>query len=1013
MKIRFAFLLLAIGLNAQLYQVPVYSAQSLQPAQAGEEASKAIDDDDNTIYHSNWNQNGIPDEMTFYFINQIPSIKKMIYTPRQSGSNGIWTDVSVYYSTQSAPENFILYQDHLIWPANNQNKEVEFNTPIIAPFAVKVVIHEGVNNFSSCAEMRFYSENQVFTDDGVDCIIPTSELILNGANDIKAVISANGSTASSYQGGEDITKSFDGNLNTLYHSSWSNTVFPVVLNYRLDGNTAIDYLKYIPRSDGGSNGNFGQISIRYNTTANSNFQDLMDFDFGQAGTPTHVYFPQQITPLNIEITVYDGYAGFASCAEMEFYTEGGSAGNPDIPTVFADELCSELIPGTTQAQINAIPSPFYRSLAQCIFNETYDKTYRIQTYEPYQTVQSLSQSLKIGEYDRFENMTGILFEANQKIALFAHNIPFETGVYLAVKDFESSFDGPVSYYELKNGLNVFEISHAGLGYISYFSNQENLNPIQIHIVSGKINGYFDLHTSNDADWASLLTKTTYPLVDLRGDFVHLVYERNALKNGSPFQATPLLNKYDEIVKHERLLMGLFKYNRSPKNRQLTYSDRGGGWWAGGLGVHLDLDWGEHGVVNPNALDVWGIPHEYGHINQIRPDLLWIGTTEVTNNIYSVWVDYHMNNEQVNYSRLEREKTVPASGMISIEGGRINGAILDYTINQMALQAKPDYDVFEVLVPFWQLQLYYQLAGASKGAPILSFDYPQDYTGIDYAHWYGYVAEQVRNANHGSLSHGEYLLNFVKYTCEAVQEDLTDFFLHTGFLRPINRQIDDYGLGWIQITQNQIDEVIDYIASQNYPQPVSPVIHYLSAHSVEAFKDLKAVEGTTGQGVSLNGQYLSVQHSIWKNVVAFETFNTEGELIYVSIVGTGDLSLQTSKVYYPTNALKVYAVGFDGQKILVYPNEMNTTESNLNSQFNLVPNPIQAHQKLKLELPDSQKNYQIQISNLEGQFIGKSNGNSTELEEFINLKIIDLPKGIYIITLIDENHRPFTQRLIKK
>lgn len=1007
------FSLIGLVSYSQLYQIPVYSVTSSQPSEPGFEVFKTIDNLNSTIYHSKYQQVGIPDEFNFYFASQVESIKKIVYTPRQSGQNGIWTKVSVYYSSQAQPENFVLIQSNLIWQANNQDKEINLSSAIQNPYAVKFVVHEGVSNYSSCAEMRFYSESEVEENDGVDCVIPTAELDVNGANDIKIIPLVNGSTASSHQPGEDISKSFDTNLNTLYHSSYSNTNFPVVLNYRFNGTSPLDFLKYIPRSDGGVNGNFGNVSIRYNTSTNSTFQDLMTFDFQQAGIPTTVKFPYQITPLNIQITVQDGGGNFVSCAEMEFYTEGDSSSTPTIPALFADELCSALVLGTTQAQISALTSPFFKSLAQCLFDETYDSLYRNQVYEVYPTVASISNSLKIGNYDLFENATGILFEGNQKIALFVKNIPSSNSIQLAIKDFESSFDGPVSYFELKNGLNVFEIGHTGLGYISYFSNDSSLNDIQINIVSGKINGYFDSETSVDSDWTTLLSKTTYPFVDLRGEFVHLVYERDALRAGSPLEGSRLVAKYDTIVRHERMLMGLFKYNKSPKNRQLTYSDRGGGWWAGGLGVHLDLNWGADSVVNPDKLDMWGIPHEYGHINQIRPDLLWIGTTEVTNNIYSVWVNYHMNNENNPYSRLEAEKTSPLSGLPPIAGGRFNGALHHTVVNGEALQANPEYDVFEVLVPFWQLELYYSLAGASRNAPILSFDYPEDYNGIDYAHWYGTVAENVRNSNNPHLTNGEYLLNFVKNTCDAVQEDLTDFFLKTGFLKPIDIQIDDYGWGNLKITQDQIDATISSIQSKNYPSPVSPAIHYISAHSVDAFKDQLPLSGQSGVGVSLNANFLTVQHSEWKNAVAFETFNAQNELIFASIRGTCDESNQTTKVYYPTNATSVYAVGFDGQRILVYPEFLSTQDLEENSELKMFPNPIDGNQFLHLELKNAKGNFKADILNLDGRLIYSYSGNIPSIEQKINVNLKNLKTGVYVVVLKDKNGNSHTKKLIKK
>ena len=96
---------------------------------------------------------------------------------------------------------------------------------------------------------------------GNDCSINTASLIANGAYDIKATIIPDGTTASNAQPGEGISASFDENLMAIYHSSWNNTVFPVILNYQLDGTTPIDYIKYTPRQDGGTNGNFGAIEI--------------------------------------------------------------------------------------------------------------------------------------------------------------------------------------------------------------------------------------------------------------------------------------------------------------------------------------------------------------------------------------------------------------------------------------------------------------------------------------------------------------------------------------------------------------------------------------------------------------------------------------------------------------------------------------------------------------------------------------------------------------------------------
>ncbi|MCT2560507.1 M60 family metallopeptidase [Chryseobacterium herbae] len=1004
---------------SQLYQVPVYSGTSLQPAQPGAEFSKLLDGDNTTIYHSKWSQSGIPDELTFYFTSNVTSIKKLVYTPRSSGTNGMWTNVSISYSTQAAPNTFIPVSNNLIWAANAQDKEVIFPTAIQNPYIIKIYVNAGVGNFSSCAEMKFFSETQPVIADGTDCIINTSELSVNGANDIKATIIPAGTTASSYQSGENIDKSYDNNVNTLYHSSYGNTIFPVVLNYRLDGITPIDYLKYTPRTSG-DNGRFGSVSISYNTTANSTFVTLMSFDFQYSSSPVNVYFPNQITPLNVRITVNNGQGNFASCAEMGFYT-AGSSGTANLYTqIFANTLYSALKPSVTQVDIDGMTSPFYKGLAQCLFNRTYVNKYRVQDYKVYPPIAVTTGNLKVGSgYDSFENPTGIVFEQGNKVAMFAQNIPAGASISLQVKDFSTVLGGTTSYYELHNGLNVFQLTNSGLGYISYYNTNTSLSDIKINIVSGKVNGLYHYQTSAQSDWQTDLTNSAYPMIDVVGQHSHLVYKKSMLKNYVPFSPAELISKYDLIVKNEWLVMGLYKYNLVPKNRMFSYSNNGGGWYAGGLGINMDSDWGEESLVDVNQLSLWGIAHEFGHINQIRPDIKWIGTTEVTNNMHSTWVDYHLNPQNDGMSRLERESVEPATGMTSIAGGRINGAILNTTVNQEALQGNTNTDVFKVLVPFWQLELYYQLAGASRNAPVLSLNYPTNYTGVDYAHWFGTVANKARSYNASGVSNGELLLNFVKNTCDAVQEDLTGFFIKTGFLKPINRSIDDYGTGQLTITQAQIDATVASIQAKNYQTPVSPVMHYISSRSVGAFRNQLPLSGQTGQGVTLSNNYLTVQHSVWKNAVAYETFNANNQLIYVSVIGTGDTTNQTTKVYYPSNAAAVYAVGYDGQKILVYPSSppatLRLTEVE-NKDFELIvyPNPVEQNGSIHIQLKNASGEYSAQISGMDSKVLFSSKGSLESIEKSINADLSKYPAGTYLLSLKDAKGNVFkTAKMIRK
>ncbi|WP_158521370.1 M60 family metallopeptidase [Chryseobacterium indologenes] len=1013
----------------QLVPASVNSVTSSQPAQPGTEVTKLIDGNNATIYHTNWSVNGIPDELKFYFNPNVPNIRKLIYTPRQaSGTNGIWTNVSISYSTQAEPNTFIPVSNNLIWALSDADKEFIFPSSIQDPYIIKITVNAGSGNFSSGAEVRFFSQQQPAIVDGIDCPINTSELSISGSNDVMATITPSGTTASSYQPGEDIDKSYDNNVSTIYHSAYGSTVFPVVLNYRLDGVTPIDYLKYTPRPSG-DNGLLGSVSISYNTSTNSTYVPLMTFDFQYSTSPVKVYFPNQITPLNVRITVNNGKNSFASCAEMGFYKSGASVVNNPYSNIFTDNLYSALKSSVTQADINNMTSPFYKGLAQCLFNGTYVKKYRVQNYSVYPPVSVTTGNLKVGSgYSTFENPTGIVFAQGEKVALFAQNIPAGAIVSLKVKDFSTSLYGTDSYYEIHNGLNVFPVTNSGLGYINYYNTNAALPDIKINIVSGKVNGLYHYQKSTQSDWEADLTNSAYNMIDVVGQHVHMVYKKSTLKAYALHNQVALVSKLDLMVKNEWLVMGLYKYNLVPKNRMFGYSNDGGGWHAGGLGINMDANGNDNYVADINQLSVWGFAHEFGHINQISPDLKWIGTTEVTNNIYSAWVDYNMSTEQDGLTSVERFDESPAAGMASVAGGRINGGILNTTVNKQPLQDSVNSDNFKVLIPFWQLELYYQLAGASRNAPVLSFNYPTNYTGVDYAHWFATVANKARNTNSSGVSNGDLLLNFVKNTCDAVQEDLTEFFTITGFLRPINRNIDDYGFGQLTITQAQIDATIASIKSKNYQKPVSPVMNYISARSVAAFRDLLPVSGQTGQGVTLNNNYLTVQHSVWRNAVAYETFDANNKLIYVSVMGTGDVSNNTTKVYYPSSARAVYAVGYNGQKILVYP--VSTTlagkgkknnselkdnvELRNNSEFIVYPNPVEQNGLIHIKLENASGNYSVNIFSADGRMLFSSTGNIEAIETKINTEFVKYPSGTYSLSLKDEKGNAFKSvKVIKK
>lgn len=997
------FILFSVGTGFSQVQMPVYYATSSQNPEPGQDISNALDGNVNTDYHTKWYENGIPDTLTFYFSSIVQNVNQLEYTPRLEGYNGIWSKISLFYSSGSTSGQFIPVTDSsIIWQVDNEVKEFSFHTAITDIKAIRIIVEEGYDNFSSCAELKFFGTLPLLPDGSDDCSLNGLEGPVN--RDIKLTIDPNGSSASSFQPFENIENSFDGNYNTLYHSNYDANPdnFPIELIYHFSNHPTIDYFVYYPRPDWNPNGKFGNVKIYYNTASNPDYIYLKDFDFKMINLPTEVAIPATTEVNNIKIVVENGANNFASCAEMEFYTKADSSDQSPYDDIFGDELYTTLKAGVQQAQIDTIASPFFKALAQCIYNSSFDTENRVRTYHAYESIDHLRQRLKVSSYDQYENPTGIVFDKDLHAIVAAKGIG-EQQVYLKVHNWANEPSQADHIYLLRDGINSIMMKDTGLAYISFYvDTPETAQPITLNIINGRINGYFNPDTDNAGDWVKLMTNQAYPKLDILGKYVHLVYDKLALRNNSPFDGHHLIEVYDTIVNWQKIQMGLYKYNYEYNNHILAICETGGGYYAGGEGAHFDLTWGPEAITNPNKLGLWGIAHEFGHVNQIRPGLNWIGTTEVTNNIYSLWADYHQNKENKLYTRLEEERFTNGDATQNWSINRFNICLDSTYVNGKALQDVSNDYPFKVLVPFWQLELYYQLAGACRNAPILTYETNPPVQGIDYAHWYGYVAQQARTLSTYDMTNGEHLINFVKFTCEAVQEDLSDFFIKTGFLRPIDKDIDDYGIGRLTITQDQIDQLIQYIKSHFPNKPVSPVIHYISALTKDIYLYRRELSGETGEGVTLVtdevSPYLLIDHSVWQNPVAFETYDSTGTLKHVTLSGTGDITHKTTSVLYREGDYQVYAVGFDGKKILVYPKEIvNSNKNNALQHFTVFPNPVNSIHNIHLEVKNEQGMYRCDIYNNLGKNVFQSNGNLKSINKAIN-GINELSPGTYFITL---------------
>lgn len=660
--------------------------------------------------------------------------------------------------------------------------------------------NENQNFKERSAIIRFvYNDNSAIYD---SCIVTQAALIPSTDDieeDIKVEVKS--ATANSEQPGTGISNSFDNDKNTIYHSAWSNTspsYFPITLTYFFENASQIDYLIYYPRMDGGSNGRMKEFELWIATEENPTPTKYGDYDFQGSSSSSRITFSTPIiNPTQIQFVVKSGVGdtgeGFVSCAEMEFYHYNGA--NEQYMKIFTDKSCSELKSGVTETEINSIDNSFFRSLALEIYRNEYDSEFRVQEYKPYTNPDLFSAESRTSPYSLRDNPTGIYVNEGEELVVFAND--FSTNISLFIQGNETAFSG--TSHSLSPGINKIKAETTGLIYILYLTSSAQEAPVKINIATGTVNGYFDKTKHSQSDWDRLLSAATYPYFDVLGKYAHLTFETSKFRNYTP-DGLALINKYDDLVYLEWEFMGYEKYNRMPGNRiyflgiKTSYMYATSYYTAYESGTLTELC----DLNKFSSSSCWGPAHEVGHCNQTRPGLRWVGMTEVTNNIHSLYVQTSWGNT----SRLITDGTYTKG--------------FNELLNKGIPHNESD-DVFVKLIPFWQLKLYLV-----------------DALGKD--DFYKDLYEYMRNRNYSGVTNdGFYQLDFVRACCKIANLDLTDFFEAWGFLTPIDQAIEDYSTKQFTITQEQIDNLKAETASQNYPQPRHANIYNITDNNVSDFQ----------------------------------------------------------------------------------------------------------------------------------------------------------------------------------
>ena len=700
-------------------------------------------------------------------------------------------------------------------------------------------------------------------------------------------------TASNYQSGEGIERSFDGDYATLYHSNYnSQNTFPITLTYTLKEVSHVDYAIYTPRQDGNVNGNFQEVTVSYQV--GNKWTTLATLNFEGSSAASRIPFGDNgVDDVKaVRFVVKSGTNGFASCSEMEFYTKNNFM-EELLHTYFTDNLCTQLREGVTAQEIEQIPVAEIRNMAKAMLAGTYSTEFRIGEFTAFRPLTDLQGELKNSYlYNNHENPTGITFDEDESVIVMVEGIG-EQPVALQVRNF-----GPTvfasSTYALQNGINVIKVSNKGNGYINYYTTSWKTAPkVKMHFLNAKEQGYFSPkykgHTNDD--WKRLLANAKGDCLDMHGEFTDCVFPVSSFKANCPNDGEWLMAIYDSIISVERDIMGIYKYKHEFPNRQcaITVATSGGLYHASNDGFCVPVN----ALRDPTSrthYDIWGAAHEYGHQNQTQ-GLRWIGLTEVTNNIMSAYVEHKLRTD--GYHRLENE----SNGFRYYDFFEYNvmkgGQFVPHAHN----------DVFCTLVPFWQLLIYTRIAGIQPDA------YPELY-------------ETLRNQSAlSSMSDGQHQVNFMKQWCHITKTNFLPYFKQVGMFKTVDESISDYSTRQLTITQAMLDALEKEINAANYPEPPAAFC-YIDVNNYPAFRDKAAlVANTVGKGCSVSGNTVRIQHNQWKNVVGFETYKADGTLLHMTNYGHGDSAYKPTmtSVVWNTSEKPAYimAVGYDGTRVKCY------------------------------------------------------------------------------------------------
>ncbi len=308
--------------------------------------AKAVDGNVNSFWHSNYvaegttitSQDKPPFEITVTFPEAI-SISGFAYTPRPAGMSdaGCALGYKLLVAENDGDTPVLVAEGKM---ANSRDvKTVKLTGNVKVKKAV-FIITEAVRDYGTMAEFNFLKANSSLKD------VKASEIVATGnSSAASSSIKKNWKiTASSEFKGNEITKAFDGNVKTFWHSNYkaegSNIVSqdkpPYQITIVMPEGETISGFTYTPRPAGMSESGRA-VSYKFYIAGNETDEPVlvMEGDFANDPEPKTINLACNVNVKKVVFEISSGIRGYGTMSEFDFVYK-----RSDYDTIEASEFLS-------------------------------------------------------------------------------------------------------------------------------------------------------------------------------------------------------------------------------------------------------------------------------------------------------------------------------------------------------------------------------------------------------------------------------------------------------------------------------------------------------------------------------------------------------------------------------------------------------------------------------------------------------------------------------------------------